>query len=74
MLNLVTLISVCTFGHLVSILEAYQFVRFLDDHNNLLRYYFQLGERHTLDHKVAGLILMRGAVLCLLVRHFIPIA
>ena len=24
----------------------------------------QLGERRTLDHKVAGLILTRGAVLC----------
>ena len=34
----------------------------------------QLGERQTLDCKVAGWILTRGGVLCPLARHFIPFA
>ena len=34
----------------------------------------QLGERRTLDRKVADSILTRGALLCSSARHFVPIA
>ena len=34
----------------------------------------KLGERQTLDHKVTGLLLTWGVVLCPRARHFIPVA